>query len=238
MKNLGSQISVALVCCILGFMLSYQFKTINKQDKEFNVSRQSSEITAEIEQLKKQKTELQDKVDELQEKVKTYEESTVGSNEVNKQLLEELNESRMLLGNVDVRGEGVILTIIPQEGLFDINEDSEPPIYDKDLAYIINYLNAAGAEAISINDIRITSRTGISTGGNLIKINEERISPYNKIVIRAIGNKENLEKALKFQGTIPELKKCDIKFEKSDDIVVKKYGKKYKFDYSKPVEKK
>ena len=28
---------------------------------------------------------------------------------------------------------------------------------------------------------------------------------------------------------------CDVKFEKSDDITIKKYNKTYKFDYAKPV---
>nr|WP_031367767.1 hypothetical protein [Clostridium botulinum] len=57
-----SQISIALVCAILGFMLSYQFKSIVKQEKTLNITSKSSEdVTVEIDQYKKEKVELEKK---------------------------------------------------------------------------------------------------------------------------------------------------------------------------------
>ncbi|MCS4465576.1 hypothetical protein JQ038_03640 [Clostridium botulinum] len=51
-----SQISIALVCAILGFMLSYQFKSIVKQEKTLNITSKSSEdVTVEIDQYKKKR---------------------------------------------------------------------------------------------------------------------------------------------------------------------------------------
>ena len=49
------------------------------------------------------------------------------------------------------------------------------------------------AEAISINDFRITPQTGIVLSGNLIKIGSAgQISPKEKIVIKVIGDKGKL----------------------------------------------
>lgn len=57
-----SQISIAVVCAILGFMLSYQFKSIVKQEKTLNITSKTSEdVTVEIDQYKKEKTELEKK---------------------------------------------------------------------------------------------------------------------------------------------------------------------------------
>lgn len=103
----------------------------------------------------------------------------------------------------------------------------------------MNELNAADAEAISINDIRLTSRSGIrSAGSNTIVINNERISPTARVVIKAIGNKKLLEGAINFPGNIPSKlqKTCDVTYEMKDDIVVKKTNETQQFQYVKQVD--
>jgi flagellar motor component MotA len=64
LKKHGSQIAVAIVCCILGFILTYQFKTLIKQENEIKINttnRDSADVTAEIEQYKKTKEEMDKK---------------------------------------------------------------------------------------------------------------------------------------------------------------------------------
>lgn len=94
MRRINSQISVAIVCAILGFMLAYQFKVLMKQEKTLNLrNANSTDITVEIEQYKKQKTELEAKVNELQSKVKSYEEAAAGTSDASKALLKELDQN-------------------------------------------------------------------------------------------------------------------------------------------------
>ena len=70
-------------------------------------------------------------------------------------------------------------------------------VEDYDLLKLVNELFAAGAEAISINDIRLTGYSGIRTAANIyIYINNERISAQSQIVVKAIGNKSVLELSL------------------------------------------
>ena len=73
MKKLGSQIMVAVVCCILGFMLAYQFKSLTKSGEKIDVSKTSTDITADVEQYKLDKVAMQKRVDDLQTQVKKYE---------------------------------------------------------------------------------------------------------------------------------------------------------------------
>lgn len=235
MRKFASQISVALVCCILGFMLTYQFRLLMKQDSALNLNNQNSaDVTVEIEQYKKQKAALETKVNDLQNKVKNYEDAAANKSDSTKNLLNELKSSRMLTGEVDVKGQGVIIYLNPDSNLFGNNVNNH--ITDKDLVYLVNELRFAGAEAISINDIRIVSRTGIRTAGNYILINDDKISPSQRIVMRAIGDKNLLYSAMSFPEVFSDLKTiCDVKFEKSDNIIVKKYNKAYKFQYAQPV---
>lgn len=236
MRKLTSQISMALVCGILGFMLAYQFKVLMKQENIFNLSRENgTDITVEIEQYKKEKSALETKVSELQDKIKRYENDMASKSDSTKSLLKNLEDSRMLTGEVDVTGPGIIIYLTPDSKLF-TNNNIGNHVTDKDLAYLVNELRFAGAEAISINDIRIVLRTGIRTAGNYILINDEKISPSSRIVIKAIGDKKLLYSAMGFPEVFTDLKTiCEVKFEKSDSINIEKYSGTYKFNYAKPV---
>ena len=235
MRKVASQISVALVCCILGFMLTYQFRVLMKQDNTLNLNNQnSSDVTVEIEQYKKEKAALEAKVNDLQNKVKGYEDAAASKSDSTKNVLDELEKSRILIGEVDVEGQGIVIYLNPNSNLFGNSVNNH--ITDKDLVYLVNELRFAGAEAISINDIRVVSGTGIRTAGNYILINDEKISPSKRIVIQAIGDKSLLYSAMSFPEVFSDLKAiCDVKFEKSDSITIKKYNKAYKIEYAKPV---
>lgn len=237
MKKYTSQISVALVCCILGFMIAYQFRILNKQSNIQNAAQSSTDLTVEIEQLRKNKDELQKNINDLQAKIKVYEDSAANKTDDTQTLLKDLENSRMLAGVTDVQGQGVILYLNPNTtGLgADLTSDR---ITDKHLVYVVNELLAAGAEAISINDIRLTPRTGIRNAGNYILVNEERISPLDRITIKAIGDKDLLMGALAFPGVLSDFNAvATYKYEKSDNIIISKnkYNKSMKFDFAKPV---
>lgn len=237
MKRIKSQVGVAVVCAILGFMLVYQFKVLMKQDKvQLNTNnRNSTDVTVEIEQYKKQKEQLEAKVDELQNQVKKYEEAAAGKSDATQNLLKELEDTRMLIGSTDVSGQGITIYLTPTDSKI-FGNTVEDHLTDKHLVYIVNELRFAGAEAISINDIRVVSRTGIRNAGNYILINDEKISPSRRIVIQAIGDKNLLYSAMGFPEVFADFKGLsDVKFEKAEDITIKKYSKTYKFEYAKPV---
>lgn len=246
MKKLGSQIAVAAVCCILGFMIAHQLKIVSIQENNENTSRSSTEISQEVDKLSKEKGELQKKVDDLQKQVKGYQSAAADSSTTNKQILDELNKDKMVLGVVDVSGPGVEISITPQNisrsgsAVSDGASDTTRPIKGEDIVDLINELNFSQAEAISVNDNRITAITGIksSSGGTDIFIGDDRISPYEKITIRAIGNSKMLYSALSYPGVlsmIPENYK--VEYNKVDNIKIKKSSKIIKFDFAKPSNK-
>jgi uncharacterized protein YlxW (UPF0749 family) len=235
MMKYKSQISVALVCCILGFMLAYQFKLLNNQAKNSKVVGTNSDITVEIEQYKKQKEEMQKNIDDLQGKIKNFEDAAANRSSESKAILAELETTRLLTGTKDVQGQGVVLYLSPNKNILG-NDLTMDRITDKHLVYIVNELIAAGAEAVSINNIRITPRTGIRNSGNNIRINEENVSPLERITIKAIGDKELLAGTLAFPGVLSEFDSVSkYTYEKLDNITINKYNKSFKFEFAKPV---
>lgn len=239
MKKFRSQISIGIICVLLGFMITYQFKMISKQNLTSDSNKNTPEIITENEQLKTSKVEMQKKIDELDAKTKEYENAAKGRDEQSGLLYKELEETRILTGGTEVEGQGIIIYITPKSDVFGSDSESQR-INDTDLVHIVNELNAADAEAISINDIRFTSRSGIRNAGNAIIMNDERISYSKRVTIKAIGKKDLLESAISFPGAIPQdlSKTCDITMEKSDKIKILKYNKAYKFEFAKPIEAK
>jgi uncharacterized protein YlxW (UPF0749 family) len=218
-------------------MIAYQFRILNKNTSADKVSETNTDITVEIEQYKKQKEEMQQSLDELQKKIKDYEDAVANRSVESKTLLEEVNNTRLLIGAESVQGPGVVIYLEPMGKILQ-NDVVGDRITDKHLVYLVNELVSAGAEAISINDIRYTPRTGIRTSGNNILINEEKVSPIERITIKAIGDKNILYQAMAFPGVFNEFKGISkVEYKPSDKLVVNKYNytNNFKFEYAKPV---
>ena len=61
MKKSTAQISIAIVCALLGFLLAYQFKLLSKNNDGTTENYNKNDIITEIDSLKKEKEELQNK---------------------------------------------------------------------------------------------------------------------------------------------------------------------------------
>ncbi len=243
MKKLIGQIPLVLVCAILGFMIAYQFRMISLQEGNLNMQGDSSQITDEINELKTEKDGLTKKINGLQNQIKTFQDSVANKSSADKQMVDELNQLNILTGSVDVKGPGIILTITPKNNVFTADITTQKYVLTDDaLENIVNDLNFAGAEAISINDIRITAQTSIKTtdGNSMILIgNTEKISPYDKVTIKAIGNKDDLYSELVFPGELSSLismEDYDVQAPvKSDNMTILKSNKVTSFEYAKPI---
>lgn len=236
-KKLKREIAISVVLGILGFIIAYQLKYISREEKTAYDNTADVDITSEVSKLSKEKEELTEKVNALQKTVSKFEKEASDSNSNNQQLYKQLEKSRMLLGETDVEGPGVVVTIAPKV----LNMDSSNKnviITHKDLITYVNELNFAGAEAISINGYRLTSNKGIrsSDGVKTIFIGNERISPYETITIKAIGSKDQLSAAMNFYGTFKDIEgsyTCSV--EKKDSIKIEKTNYTSEFKYSKVI---
>lgn len=122
MKVSKSQIFIGIVCCFLGFLLTYQFKILLSKNSQTNVtSYDSADIIAEIEALKKEKEELLTTNTQLSDELKQMEESAAEESGSATEIKNQLDTARMHLGIVDVKGPGISLTITPKTSIFSSN---------------------------------------------------------------------------------------------------------------------
>jgi len=70
---------------------------------------------------------------------------------------------------------------------------SDGRVQDRDVQALVNGLWAAGAEAVTVNDLRLSSGTAIRSAGSAILVDFRPLSP--PYVVRALGNPNTLESA-------------------------------------------
>lgn len=237
MKKTTSQIFIAIVCAFLGFLLANQFKVLNQKNKATN-NLQNIDIIAEIDALKKEKEELLKTNTELSEELKNLEDSAANEGELENEIKKQLDNTRMNLGLVDVKGPGITINITPKTNIFGTQTaDTTRSIGEEEIVHIVNSLRYIKAEAISVNDYRITPQTGIKTSGNWIWIGTEKIDPTTPILIKVIGDKKSLSGAANFTGTLDygALQNYYSEVKESDEIIIYKTTQTLKTEYIIPV---
>ncbi len=70
---------------------------------------------------------------------------------------------------------------------------SDGRVQDRDVQALVNGLWAAGAEAVTVNDLRLSAATAIRSAGSAILVDFRPLSP--PYVVRAVGNPNTLESA-------------------------------------------
>lgn len=220
-------IIIGVVCIVLLAVMFMQFKTIEETDITAIENMRETELRTAISEWKTKYEETVEKLAESRKSIKEYQEKVEKNEEASSLIDKDLKESNMLLGKTNVYGEGIIITL---------TDNSEYKITYSHLIELINELRYAGAEAISINDVRVTNMTEISQPGDgIMYLNSEtRVgSPY---VIKAIGNQTYLSStlSLKDSGFIDQYRArgMSIKLEQVNNISILKYdGDRMKIKY-------
>lgn len=218
-EKIVMSISIGVSMFILVAVMCMQFKVVKQADITSIETMTESELRSELIAWREKYEELQVKHEDIVTKIQEYKEEYKSDEETERLLQQELNGLKTLLGETDVQGQGIIITI-SESGVKDDKINYE------DLLYIVNSLKGAGAEAISINNQRIINRTDIVTINldTYIKINGKRIlAPYT---IKAIGNQTYLESSLLGSGGyVDELEKWgfQIDIQRSDNVQINAY---------------
>jgi uncharacterized protein YlxW (UPF0749 family) len=183
-----AQVSLFAVALIIGLLLVGQLRSQARPIELSNLSAQ--ELSALIDQVSSRNTELSDGLDELNTQIRDYERASVEGQSDIVISQEALLGIDAFGGLVGVEGQGIR---IMAEGSFD-------PISVNDL---IHELRNAGAEAIAVDDIRITAQSVAVLGTSAIEIDGVPIGP--SFEISAIGSPDGLKAAIERPGGILSL---------------------------------
>ena len=181
-----------LVAVIMVATLFIQFRTIEKVNESDIEGLRETELREMISTWKEKYEDVYTQLSETNDKINSYKQQ-IDENDQSLEVLDsELRERQMLLGKTRVKGEGVTVTLSDNENY---------AIKSSDLLELINELRFGGAEAISINGIRVVATTDIVDIGDkfiIMKPSQRISSPF---VVTAIGNKTYLSSTLSLKNS-------------------------------------
>lgn len=197
MRVKSGHLAIALVCLVLGFLVSMQYRV--QRLSEHVTSNRDPEMAVQLKAVEEARNKLQDEVARLRKQV-----TDIGQQQsAYKALGQELEHVQMLAGFTAVHGPGV--TVVMDDSRAPLKPGENPNlqiIHDVDILQVVNELRASGAEAVAINGQRLVADTEIRCVGPTVVINGTRTAP--PLRIQAVGNPDVLESGINLRGGIKD----------------------------------
>jgi uncharacterized protein YlxW (UPF0749 family) len=128
-------------------------------------------------------TSLERRLDLLRDRTKALRNSLLQTTTAGSALAAQLDTADLAVGTVAASGPGLRVEV---DDATSSSTGGGNQVLDRDLQSLVNALWAAGAEAVAIDDQRLTAQSAIRQAGSSILVNFEPVPrPY---VITAIGN--------------------------------------------------
>ena len=178
-----AQLSLFAVAAITGVLLIGQLRSQARPVELSNLSAQ--ELSALIETLSATNVDLGDALADLNERIRSYEVARAQGQSTLDLTVRELDRIAAFGGLRGVEGQGIVLTM-------------EGPIDAAGINDLIYELRGAGAEAIAVDEIRITARSVAVMGTAAIEI--DGVPLGETVRISAIGSPPGLEATLERPG--------------------------------------
>ncbi len=220
------QISIALVCILLGIFLVAQLRT--QQAKGPATLGRLDALSELYKQSEEQRQLLEMEVAKLREQLTQKDSNSESA------VTEELKKLRILSGLTSLSGPGIELIL--DDSKLKGNEDAATDMYlihYEDLLLAVNELFAAGAEAVSVNGQRLITTSEIRCAGPTILVNSTRVTPPFEIL--AIGDASVLQSSLEMRGGVLEPMRpwgIQISITKKEKITVPPYKGTINFHYA------
>lgn len=223
--RLFSSLLVAAMCALLGFGYMTQ---INNTTSTYETLSED-ELVRLINETSTQAQNLEQRKNELSSQLTSLKAAADKREQAEKIARQNEQTSGIISGRLPAQGQGVTITI---------TQGSKQDIDAATLFTLVEELRNAGAEVISIGDVRVVTSTSIvDKDGTLVCDGTTLDTPY---VVRAIGKPDDLQNAVNIAGGIGSRLKVmygsRVTVTQSDDVVIKAVRGETAYQYAKNVE--
>lgn len=237
MKNNVLIGSLAVTGMIAGLLLSWQFHTEVPVESSFA----TDSVHARDDLIKKfldEQSYLQSRIVSLRKQIeKDQDKIEIQTESINLEFLESLKKD---VGLTEVSGVGLEITLNDSPLALKEGATDQDRVQASDIRDIVNILNAASAEAISVNDQRVVANSPISAVGTTILINNSHVAPPFNILV--VGDPDLILERLLNRTLLPAIynkkMKSKVVFEisKKSRVTVPIYNGDFQVNYINLVE--
>ncbi|MDD2189437.1 MAG: DUF881 domain-containing protein [Eubacteriales bacterium] len=222
-----------IICFAIGFSIIVQARANNGQ-RLYVSAKTITDYQTTIDSERKETERIDKLTEEAGIKLKEYQALSSGEDNILKDKLQKEREQyKVLSGNADVQGEGVVIII--DDGTRQLYEGEDPNtvlVHDMDILNVINELNRSGAEVLAVNGQRIVNDSSISCSGYTIRINGQFFArPFE---IKAIGDSKRMAAALigpEGYGTLLSDYGVIFKLTIKEDVTIRKFMEYQAYEY-------
>jgi uncharacterized protein YlxW (UPF0749 family) len=186
---------LAIGCLLVGFTLVVAYVNTHRAAPQEAVVH--SDLVSRVRAAQSSADHLQSSAQALSAKIDTLRNQALGGSAP---LRAQLQTEQVLAGTIAVSGPGLLVQLSDPSAPTTSSANGRPgttpltqtePLTDRDIRSVVNELWRDGAEAISVNDIRLTATSAIRFAGEAVLVDFEPINPPYSI--RAIGDADQLD---------------------------------------------
>lgn len=184
------QIILTIILFFFGILTTTQYRShVNSYNSLEN--QEQEYLAAMARELTTKKRLIDSEITDLERRMYELENSNNSSRVIIDNLTLEINNLQKINGTIPVKGPGII-----------INIDGNSPIIYTDLVKIINELWNSGAEAISVNNFRLNSRSYFYQSEETYQMTIDNNLLEPPYIIHAIGDSVVLKTGIELPGGI------------------------------------
>jgi uncharacterized protein YlxW (UPF0749 family) len=185
MRDRLAQISLTGVALLIGLLIVGQLRSQARPTEISSMSAQ--DLSTLIETLSDRNRELRTALSDAQEQIREYRLAKEQGQSALDVSREDLRRIDAFSGQSSVNGQGIVLDVSGAVDAIAVND-------------LLNELRNAGAEAIAVNDTRVTARSVCVQGDGALKLDGTTVGDTFKI--SAVGDPDGLLTALQRPGGI------------------------------------
>jgi uncharacterized protein YlxW (UPF0749 family) len=180
-----AQVLTGVLCALLGFAIAVQVRQTDQSS--LSVMRES-ELVSLLDQTTRQADELQDQVTELERTHTELQSGSTGREAALEAATRSAAAQGILSGRLPAEGPGVVVTV----------QDPDGEVKALTLLNLLEELRNAGAEAVQLNDQRLTASSYVLGTDDGVVVDGAVVAPPYRGV--AIGDADTIATALAIPG--------------------------------------
>jgi len=184
-----TQLAIAAVCMLIGVLIVTQLRTHQTASQALQLATES-DLSQLVSNLNNEINTLKVEAINLQLQLFKIERASNDSSAIMEESAKNLNNLKIIAGLAKASGPGIRILVT----------DEDRALNSYDLIDIVTELRVGGAEAISINGIRVVAGTGILQNDESISVAKKSVTPPYEVL--AIGNPDVLHDAIVIAGGI------------------------------------
>jgi uncharacterized protein YlxW (UPF0749 family) len=188
------QVGFAILLLLAGFLFVLQIRANQALRAGAALpSRRLEDLSVLLRRQQEADRSLRDELASLRKKLDDYRTAEAGGESMTAQMRREVTDLSFVLGRQPVGGPGLVVTVAASPRRV-VTPQAQ------DLSAVVNELWAAGAEAMSVNGVRVLAVEGFAAARGGVRVRRWVLRDPFKIV--AIGDPATLEGALLVRGGI------------------------------------